>query len=395
MHTFSNGGPYQTKHKGYFVENIETFIKQFFTTNKLYRNFLLTSLILVFILITSFVVYLKLKRIISHTLSTNSIVNNKTSYIDSVINQINETSFCEESSSGLDQVQSRGSMNSPSFEKIQTDVFNAVNMQYFAEKAFAEKTNNHSGVIQTNLNHISETGVFLIAPMDELSLNETSKEKSIKKTFLKQFRLNKLNLTRKQTKRQKTEQGLLDPNLKVVFTMNTYQQKHFLEIFGLEKNPIWQAKRVYKQKFRRKKSKLRKKLNSNKKTKLSLSSMYSTYSSMLLNDSLEHLDLKIKEFLENPQLSRLRTKEDNSGGLGRNNVVKLRKLIYKQNYSTESFEKEDFTDDGMDQSLDMVPEISFNIYNVNRVNSFVEVDSQLKTDQDTNKLIVLPGKKHK
>ncbi len=228
-------------------------------------------------------------------------------------------------------------------------------------------------------------------PQILISLCSFGQKKS--KTFVKKFRLHRFNLA-KLIKNNKLKKVNLSPkinnlDLKAVFNMNAYQQKHFLEIYGPEKNPVFLAKKAYKQNFRKKKSKLKKKIdqmNLNKSSKMSLNSIRSTYSSIMLNDSFENLDKNIKEFLDNPLLSKSRIKEDFSGGLGRSDVVKLRKLIYKQNYPVQSENEENLID---------LPEITVNIYTVSRVISQNCLNDQIENLQDSTKLILLPSKKHK
>ena len=173
--------------------------------------------------------------------------------------------------------------------------------------------------------------------------------------------------------------------------MNTHQQKHFLEIFGPDKNPILIAKNAFKQKFRKKKSKLKKcidKINMKNRSKLSLNSICSSYSSMLLEDSLENLDKHIRDYLENPLLNQVRIKKDLSDGLGRNNVIKLRRLIYKHEYKPSTGRE-------MEETNSNGPEITIDIYNVKKVKSLnrlaIQQDSK---DQDSNKLVVFAPKKH-
>ena len=380
------------------ISDFEKSLKIFLNSNKNLWKLILLSFIVAFILAISFLIYLKVKKDIGQIQSINQLKNEI--HIDT-IKELNEMSGEEKcSNSDLKPTESRLSIKSASFEKIQTDVFNSVNSQYLAENLLTQLNRESSNVILTNLNHISDAGIFMIAPVEEISTNQKLNEpyqfgKKKRKFFFKRIGLKRLNLmvlnsNTKNRKRSLVEK-LIDQNIKVVFNMNTYQQKHFLEIFGPDKNPILLAKNAYKQKFQKKKSKLKKridKINMKNRSNLSLKSICSSYSSMLLEDSLENLDKNIKDFLENPLLNQVKIKKDLSGGLGRNNVFKLRRLIFKHE-SKIVFE--------MEEKNSNVPDITIDIYNVKKVKSLNRTISlqQDQKDQDSNKLVVHRAKKHK
>jgi hypothetical protein len=386
------------------IREFEKKIKNILNPNKNLWKITFLSFVVLFVLAVSFLVYFKFKKDIFHTKTAIKVKSEAN--VESRIKELNEVSgeeICLDSD--LKRTDSFLSAKSASFDKIQRDVFNAVNSQYFAENLLTQSDKTNNNVILTNLNHISDVGIFMIAPVEENAIDEKvdeHKQPEIvnKKYFFKSLGIKRLNFKSLSSKRQNLKrkrslaEKLIDHNIKVVFNMNTYQQKYFLDIFGPEKNPIMLAKSAFKQKFRKKKTKLKRKIdkiNLKNQSKLSLSSICSTYSSMLLEDSLENLDKRIKDFLDNPLLNQVGIRKDFSGGLGRNNIIKLRRLVYKHGHKSSRLSNMEEK-----SSFQNIPDITIDIYNVKKVKSFSTTTSQQDNeDQDSKKLAVLAAKKHK
>ena len=379
------------------ISDIEKHFKIFLNSNKNLKLILL-SIVGIFVLVVSFLIYLKLKKSIFQIKPIIQFVNENHNCIIKEENELSGTEIYLDSS--LKQTESCLSFKTTSFEKIQSEVFNNVNSQYLAENLLSQSSKTNGDIILTNLNHISDAGIFMIAPVEENLSNKNHNEKNQRdknkrKIFFKRIALKNIHLmvlpNKSQNRKRSLVEKLIDNNIKVVFNMNTHQQKHFLEIFGPDKNPILIAKNAFKQKFRQKKSKLKKridKINMKNRSKLSLNSICSSYSSMLLEDSLENLDKHIRDFLENPLLNQVRIKKDLSDGLGRNNVIKLRRLIYKHEYKPSTGRE-------MEETNSSRPEITIDIYNVKKVKSLNRLAIQQDNkDQDSNKLVVLVPKKH-
>lgn len=127
-----------------------------------------------------------------------------------------------------------------------------------------------------------------------------------------------------------------------MFDMSSVQQKHFLGFYGQELNPILQAKKAYRKKLK----------ESNKQDNLDL------------ERDFDKLNNEIRNYLKNPDLTRIRVKQDRSKGLGRKNLIKLRNLLFKPNLKQSPVE------------------ISLSIYDLKRSNEF----NKAKIKSDSNKL---------
>lgn len=257
------------------------------------------------------------------------------------------------------------SLNSLGAECNRTDVFKTANSQYLIN--LNAKLENKNALVY-NLNHISDKGIFLIAPIrDSLSSLKKSTERK-NKTSNKKFKKSKhlySNLKNKllKPKAKMFSENELKHNKCVVFNMNPSQQKHFLGIYGPDRNPIVQAKKAYLNKTR---------------FKSSLSSTEQTH--------IVDLDENVNKFLGDPVLNKAKLKKDNSGGLGRAGVLKLRCLEYKHKNNKEE------TNDEMkskNQKNESIPSIGFSIYQVDREEPLDQskIDSKSST-LDINKLRV-------
>jgi hypothetical protein len=183
---------------------------------------------------------------------------------------------------------------------------------------------NHvsSKLYETDLGHISSNGIFIIAPCRSSSSSSAFSGGS-----------------------SETHTGANDHTNStcVLFRMNTEQQTNFLSYYGQEKNPILMAKAAYRRNLmkRKKKKAKKKRLNSptvsvttSNSSSLSLGSQQTQVSFTRRREkksstNLDELKRSIRDYLRNPELNGFRVKYDCSGGLGRNECVKLRHLVFK------------------------------------------------------------------
>jgi hypothetical protein len=257
------------------------------------------------------------------------------------------------------------SLNSLGAESNRTDVFKTANSQYLIN--LNAKLENKNALVY-NLNHISDKGIFLIAPIrDSLSSLKKSTERK-NKTSNKKFKKSKhlySNLKHRllKPKVKMFNENELKHNKCVVFNMNPSQQKHFLGIYGPDRNPIVQAKKAYQNKTR---------------FKSLLSSTEKTH--------IVDLDENVNKFLRDPMLNKAKLKKDNSGGLGRDGVLKLRCLEYKHKNNKEEMHDEMKS---KNQKNESIPSIGFSIYQVDRKEPLDQskIDSKSST-LDINKLRV-------
>ncbi|CAF0713411.1 unnamed protein product [Brachionus calyciflorus] len=212
------------------------------------------------------------------------------------------------------------SVNSVNFEKVQIDVFNSVNSQILAQqftnnfinKKIEDSTDN---IYFTDLRHLSKNGMYIIAPLNEKNNQVKEVNDKIDKKRKSGFKTIK-NLNKKIKKfieihRENNRKEIDD--VFCLFNMSPMQQKYFLDFYGSDKNPILVARQDYKKKLKRKK------MNSSKRESFNSD----------LDNCTEVLNDQIRSYLNNAELTRVQPHHDQSGGLGRKFMYKLRNLQYK------------------------------------------------------------------
>ena len=289
------------------------------------------------------------------------------------------------------QDQRKSSSDLEKFDKMQDNVFQAVNSQYMAENLFNRVASSDPSnpethkIYATHLNEISEKGIFVIAPVIQVSSGEDvrslqihnldihtngNKFKARKKSFFS-FKVSKTKKV-KRVSNQKFEHNYDDECLRkktlVMFNMSPYQQRHFLSFFGPNKNPLNLALKSFQMR-----------LSKNKRDHIVMEKTKSETNSIGFSLSCDQLDNQIKSYLDNPKLSRPSVIRDSSG-LGHEGLVKLRNLQYRHSLNTphklssccESHSLPDW------QRNQISPEIKFSFYDVQKTNESAEIVKKKK-----------------
>ena len=277
----------------------------------------------------------------------------------------------------IDRKTSTESISSNYFDKIQKNVFQAVNSQYLAAnlKNLSSKNKKSASkeqyrIYTTDLNEISQNGIFMISPME--ARTESSESLGLgrpKKADKKPKKRNGFFRRKKKVKRISSQNELnawqsesIKKKFLVIFNMLPFQQKHFLGFFGAGQNPILKARQNFKDKFQKKKD------QSNEDQK-----SFSSNESSIIH---EELDAKIKDFLNHPKINQALLTVDSSG-LGRSGVIKLRHLKY-----THSRDHTKIDSSEANKRDEAFPAIDFFLYDLHQKNENEPVKKSIKNDQN-------------